>query len=133
MKLIPHGPGMCLIDRVRGYDSVHIKCETESHTSTSNPLTENGKLHSISLVEYASQAAAIHAALNQQTFTQGKPAFIGSVKNIILNTSSIENLAAPLLIEAKCVLSGPSGAIYEFSVFAVELVAAGQINLILPT
>lgn len=124
---------MCLMDCVDDYDSKHIKCSTNSHQSADNPLAESGKLSCITVIEYASQAAAIHAALNQQKFTQGKPAFVGSIKNVELHTSLLSDLSVPLCVQAECVLSTTNGAIYEFSIFAGRLIAKGQINLILPS
>ena len=123
---------MCLIDRVLECDEQSITCTTNSHRNPDNPLLENGRLPSIVLVEYASQAAAIHAAFNRQEFTQGKPAYIGSTKNIVLNNRFLHNINEMLTIIAGCVLSAQSGAIYEFEVKCARLVAKGQINLILP-
>jgi predicted hotdog family 3-hydroxylacyl-ACP dehydratase len=156
-ELIPHGPGMSLIDRVIECDAEHIVCATDSHGSESNPLLSNGKLASIVLVEYASQAAAIHAALNQHEFTQGKPAYIGSIKNVTLHADSINHIAETLLLESLCLLANPNGAVYEFNIkyqspapsvsspalqttdakraekFQIEQkVAEGQLNLIIP-
>ena len=131
-ELMPHGPSMCLIDRVVEYDSVRIKCETNSHQSASNPLVNSGKVSTIILVEYASQVAAIHAALNKQEFTGGKPAYIGSVKNVILLATSFDTATNTLTLDAKCILATSNGAIYEFSVSNHRLLAKGQINLLLP-
>lgn len=156
-ELIPHGPGMSLIDRVIECDAEHIVCATDSHRSKSNPLLSNGKLASIVLIEYASQAAAIHAALNQHEFTRGKPAYIGSVKNITLHTDYINHISETLLLESQCLLANPNGAVYEFNInqqlpapvvnspalqttdakraekFQMgQKVAEGQLNLIIP-
>lgn len=131
-ELVPHGPGMSLIDRVIECDAEHIVCATDSHRSENNPLLSNRKLASIILVEYASQAAAIHAALNRHEFTQGKPAFIGSIKNVTLACSLLDGTEESLLISAKCTLSSLRGAIYEFSISQRQILTEGQINLIRP-
>lgn len=131
-ELVPHGAGMSLIDRVIECDAQRIVCETDSHKAGDNPLINHGKLASIILVEYASQAAAIHAALNQQKFTQGKPAYIGSIKNIKLAVNFLDDIEETLIIEAECTLSSAQGAIYEFSIRHQQVLAEGQINLIRP-
>ena len=132
-KLTPHGSGMLLIDKVLNYDADSILCQTHSHQKTNNPLISHGNLASIILVEYASQAAALHAGLNQQEFTQGKPAFVGAVKSVKLYAESISNLETMLNISARCLLSNNNGAIYAFEVESATKIAEGQIHLILPT
>ncbi|MBN1378387.1 MAG: hypothetical protein JXA04_04050 [Gammaproteobacteria bacterium] len=123
---------MSLIDRVIDCDENYIKCETDSHKAEKNPLTENGKLASIILIEYASQAAGIHASLNQRELTQGKPAYIGSIKNVKLFTESLENINETLILEARCILSNAKGAIYDFSVYHRQPLAEGRVTLVLP-
>ena len=134
---------MCLIDRVLECDEQSITCTTNSHRDPDNPLLENGRLSCIVLIEYASQAAAIHAAFNRQEFTQGKPAYIGSVKNIKLYKENIENLPE-LALQSVCLLANATGAVYEFIISerrhtksTKELrtkykIAEGQLNLVLP-
>lgn len=131
--LIPHGRGMQLIDRVISFDKEKIHCETESHLNPNNPLLEDGKLHSVILVEYAAQAAAIHVALNHKETTKQTPAFIGSLKNISLSQHYLSGIAAPLTMMASCALLNNNGAIYEFKAFADTIIAQGRLSLISPT
>ena len=123
---------MSLIDRIIDYDSNYIKCETDSHRTKNNPLTENGTLSSIILVEYASQAAGIHASLNQRELTRGRPAYIGSIKNVKLFAGFLENIEDTLTLEAICILSNAKGAIYDFNVTHRHPLAEGRVTLVLP-
>ncbi|MFK7978150.1 MAG: hypothetical protein AB8C02_18600, partial [Halioglobus sp.] len=61
--MIPHDGAMCLLDAVEHWDQDTITCYSTSHHAADNPLRENGTLACITLVEYAAQAAAVHAGL----------------------------------------------------------------------
>ena len=62
VDLIPHGESMCMLDEVVSWDSEHIHCRSTDFARASNPLFEKDQLHSVMLIEYAAQAAAVHAA-----------------------------------------------------------------------
>ena len=130
--LIPHGYDMCLIDRVLECSKDGIKCETTSHLKQDHPLLHHGRLHSVILIEYASQVAAIHATLNDKQFSRNKAAYVGSVKNFKLECQILSDINQTLLIEALCIFSNPQGAIYTFEVTSAKIIAQGQINLVLP-
>ena len=62
-ELIPHAGSMCLLDTVERWDQDEIVCRASSHDDPDNPLSEDGRLAAVALVEYGAQAAAVHAAL----------------------------------------------------------------------
>lgn len=130
--MLPHGPGMCLIDRVLQYNSDRILCEIDSHLSSNHPLRYDGKLSSIILIEYAAQASAIHAILNQQTIEQNQTGYIGLIKNIKLHARYLHDIHETLTLQSRCLLCNVGGAIYEFKVTHSQPAAEGQINILLP-
>lgn len=110
--LIPHGNSMCMLDEVVSWDSDHIQCRSTHFAGDHNPLFEGGRLETVLLIEYAAQAAAIHAALLQSELGKPRPAYIGAVKGIELLRAVTNDLAID--ISAHCLLNNSSGAIYEF-------------------
>ena len=122
-ELIPHGAAMCLLDKVVSWDAQHIVCESQSHLREDNPLREGGQLAAIALVEYAAQAAAVHAALTQNTVSAAgevKPAYLGAIKELNLFVRYIASDVDILLVGAQCVLTSANGAIYAIEVKTKE-------------
>lgn len=110
--LIPHGDSMCMLDEVSVWDAEQIQCRSLQFAGEHNPLFEDGRLETVLLIEYAAQAAAIHAALLQSELGKPRPAYIGAVKSIELLAMVNNSLA--IEISAHCLLNNSSGAIYEF-------------------
>lgn len=110
--LIPHGEGMCMLDEVVSWDADQIHCRSIAFAVPSNPLFENGCMESVILIEYAAQAAAVHAALLQSELGEARSAYIGAVKNVELLKPLVDNTAA-IDIEAQGLLNNSSGAIYQ--------------------
>ena len=110
--LIPHGNAMCMLDEVVSWSAEQIHCRSCDFANSDNPLFENGQLETVLLLEYAAQAAAVHAALLQSTLGESRPAYIGAVKNVELLKPVSDNYTA-IEIEAHCLLNNSSGAIYE--------------------
>lgn len=114
--MIPHAGTMCLLDAVDCWDENSIRCHSTSHHNSENPLRENGKLASITLVEYAAQAAAVHAGLVDAGIGGTAKAFIGAIKSLKLHTQTVDDSIAVLNCSAQCSLQSAEGAIYELTV-----------------
>lgn len=112
---IPHGEPMCMLDRVIAYSSDDIHCQSEQWASASHPLEAHEIIAPELLIEYAAQAAALHASLTQNNLGIMRPAYIGAIKNIEL-LDSISDNQTPLDIFAQCLLSSAQGAIYQIRV-----------------
>lgn len=110
--LIPHGEAMCMLDEVVMWDADQIRCRSSHFAHSDNPLFEEGQLHTVLLLEYAAQAAAVHAALLQSSLGERRPAYIGAVKSVEILKPVSDNRCA-IDIEAHCLLNNSSGAIYE--------------------
>ena len=87
--LIPHRGEMCLLDRVVNWDERSIEATAWRHHDPRNPMLDEGELKSVCLVEYAAQAAAVHAALNQSGIGGERAAFIGAVKSLVLHRETV--------------------------------------------
>lgn len=115
-RLIPHSGGMCLLDSVARFSEEEIVCTSISHCNPDNPLLEGGALPVLALVEYAAQAAAVHAALVGAGIGDERIALLGAVKDITCAHGSVPARIAQLWITATALLQTGDGAIYRFTV-----------------
>jgi len=130
---IPHGDSMSLLDSVIAWDQHTIHCQSNSYTRAENPLRESGSLASVTLIEYAAQAAAVHASLLNTGLGNDRPAYLAAVKSLSLETADIPLQEAPLSIEAKAELHNPGGAVYYFTASINEMILAqGKLILAQP-
>jgi len=116
--MIPHQGAMCLLDEVLSWDASRISCRSNSHLSKDNPLRSEGRLRAVCGVEYAAQAMALHGAL----LSAGPIAagYLVSVRNLKLNVSYLDDRDEPLTVDAKRLVGGAEGLVYEFTVSARE-------------
>lgn len=119
--LIPHAGDMCLLDTVESWDDTRIVCTSQSHRLTSNPLRENAQLASVHGLEYGAQAMAVHGGLLAgQRGERPRPGYLAALREVKLAVSRLDNIEAPLRIEAVCVVGGADSFMYEFSVSAAQ-------------
>jgi len=114
-ELLPHGAGMVLLDLVKTCDSESVVCVTGSHRDISNPLRQRGRLPAMAVIEYAAQAAALHAALNGQR-ASGAGAVLGGVKNMTCNRARLDDIPDMLEVRVTLLLARDNGAVYSFEV-----------------
>ena len=130
-RLVPHHGAMCLLDRAVAWDGTRILCATERHRDAVNPLRRDGMLPAICGLEFAFQAMALHGALGA-----GGPqsaGFVASLREVALEVERLDDIAAPLRVEAEVLLAEPGGFIYRFALRVEDAVLlAGQATIILP-
>lgn len=105
---------MCLLDEVLLWDASHIVCRSLSHLAQDNPLRSSGRLHTVCGVEYAAQAMAVHGAL-----LASEPVVAGylvSIRNLKLNAPYLDGSGEVLTVDAKRLMAGADGLVYEFTV-----------------
>lgn len=106
---------MILLDRVLGCDEKSIHCETDSHKAADNPLRRRGRLPAMAVIEYAAQAAALHAALTDAR-APGAGAVLGGARDVILSVSDLASLGGTLSVRVTLLLAQDNGAVYSFEV-----------------
>lgn len=114
-ELLPHGPGMVLLDRVLACDGETILCVADSHRDPANPLQRRGRLPAMAAVEYAAQAAALHGAISGQR-DAGAGAVLGGVKDMIAATACLDDIPEMLAVRVTLLLARDNGAVYSFEV-----------------
>ncbi|MEZ5739554.1 MAG: hydroxymyristoyl-ACP dehydratase [Burkholderiaceae bacterium] len=135
---LPHTGDMCLLRAVSGCDARGIRCVADSHRLAANPLRTAAGLGAANAVEYAAQAMALHAMLQQPDRPQGKgePAahgMLASVRRLVLHRPRLDDLVDDLSIRAVPVSLDGQGALYEFDVrCAGQAVAEGRAIVLFP-
>jgi len=122
-ELIPHYGNMCLLSHVKSWDNESITCLSESHLDINNPLRDENGLACINAIEYAAQAIAIHAALNQQddaNLATSSAGYLVQVKNIKYQDIDLSLLAENLTITATQVFTSPTSLVYSFLISVQE-------------
>jgi len=112
--LIPHGPSMCLLERVLEWDARAIRCESISHRDPAHPLRENDGLPIWAGIEYAAQAAAVHGALLAGRRSP-RTGVLASLREVRAGRRWLHDCPGELVFAATLVHSDPAGAIYRFA------------------
>lgn len=115
---IPHHGAMCLLDSVLELDADRIVCSARSHADPANPLRAAGRLAAVCGIEYAAQAMAAHGAALRAG--GGRPAlgYLASVRKLAMHVERLDNIAAPLRIEAERAGADGDRVLYLFTLSA---------------
>lgn len=117
---IPHQYAMCLLDRVRCWDTQHMIALANSHTALDHPLRAQGRLGAANGIEYAAQAMAVHSALlatsenNQAAIRRPRAGYLASVRNAKLYVEKLDDITAELQIEVSCLHRDENCILYQF-------------------
>ncbi len=117
---IPHHGNMCLLDRVLDWDAQRIVCEALSHTDTTNPLRDAGRLGAATGVEYAAQAMAVHGALLAQSDGVPTQGYLTSVRGLSLHSDRLDDAEGPLTITAERLSGDARLILYQFTVHSAD-------------
>ena len=130
-RMVPHADAMCLLDRALSWDAIRILCESTRHRDPANPLRREGMLPAICGLEFAFQAMALHGALGAGEAQ--RVGFVSSLREVTLGAERLDDIAAPLRIEAEALIAESTGFIYRFDISAEgRSLLAGQAAVILP-
>lgn len=130
--LVPHQGAMCLLDAVEYWDASRIVCTTEQHRLAGNPLVVDGRLSTVSAIEFAAQAMAVHGALAAPR--RDRPAFgmLLSVRNCLLHCDRLDQVPGILHVKVGKVAGSQLMLMYEFGLFTGEqCLAEGRATVIL--
>ena len=121
-QLIPHSGKMCLLDRVIRWDEASIECESSSHLLPDNPLRHSECLTTINLVEYGTQAMAVHGGLiaREKGHRLGN-GYLAALRDVKINDQDVSLLPGELRIEAARLMAEGGNLIYQFRVTLGEL------------
>ncbi|MBC9073252.1 3-hydroxylacyl-ACP dehydratase [Thauera sp. CAU 1555] len=115
---IPHQGDMCLLDAVTAWDEARIRCTANGHRDPANPLRAGGRLGVMAGIEYAAQAMAVHGALLAGDAAPPAPGFLGSARGVDCLVDRLDDIDAPLDIEAERLSGDARTLLYGFTVSA---------------
>lgn len=79
---IPHRGAMCLLHELLDWDARELRCLVVSHADADHPLREAGRLPAAAGLELASQAMALHGALNTPAEAPRRAGFLASARDL---------------------------------------------------
>lgn len=112
---LPHAGRMCLLDRVIHWDARKIRCAAESHRDADNPLREAAVLPVWAGIEYAAQAAAVHASLTHDR-SLPRAGVLAALRGVNASCARLDEIEGELILDAELLHSDPAGGIFEFAV-----------------
>lgn len=114
--LLPHAGDMCLLESIHDWDRQQIRCLANSHRNKLNPLRRNGKLAVIAGVEYAAQAMAVHNSLRDGLLGEPQVGYIAVLTKVMWDVQWLDEIAAPLEVQADRLAGIEGGCSYLFNV-----------------
>ena len=119
--LIPQKDAMCLLDRVEYWDGRRIICTSTQHRSAVNPLRTSAGLSSLHGIEFAAQAMAAHGGLTAAGRQTPHVGLLLSVRDCVFHCRRLDDIAAPLTIEAEQMGNNGEARLYRYKVSAQDV------------
>ena len=114
-ELIPHAGAMCLLDEVSSWDATHVSASSRTHRNPKNPLRTAGGLATLSAIEYAAQAMAVHGALAGAVNERPRAGYLVSLRRVVCSASRLDDLEGDLFVDAEQMMADGSSVMYAFS------------------
>ena len=131
-KVIPHSGNMCLLDGVLECDAQRIRCISNTHRATDNPLRSGDMLHALCGIEYAAQAMAVHGAWDAGFEQKPRAGYLAALRDVACHTMRLDNLGDDLIIEAERMMGDAARVIYHFDIHAgTTTIMSGRATVVL--
>ena len=115
-ELIPHAGAMCLLDEVSSWDATHVSASSRRHRDPKNPLRTAGGLATLSAIEYAAQAMAVHGALAGAVTARPRAGYLVSLRKVVCGAPRLDDLEGDLFVDAEQMMADGASVMYAFSV-----------------
>jgi len=130
---LPHAGSMCLIDEIIEWGPDSVRCRSRSHRDPANPLRTAGGLRAVCAIEYAAQAAALHAVLlAEDDATGGKKsrALLALVNELELDAVYLHDGDGDLVVAGNVDYRSGDAVIYQFEAYdGSRPIARGRLGL----
>jgi len=114
-ELIPHAGAMCLLDEVSSWDATHVSASSRRHRDPKNPLRTAGGLATLSAIEYAAQAMAVHGALAGAVTQRPRAGYLVSLRKVVCAAPRLDDFEGDLFVEAEQMMADGASVMYAFS------------------
>ena len=119
LGLIPHEGAMCLLDSVEEWNEAGIICLSARYADADNPMRRaDGTLGTVTAIEIAAQAMALHGRLIAPEEGPPRPGFLVALRDVAVRAANLPPGIGPLTITARQMLGDARGATYAFTVSA---------------
>ena len=130
---LPHAGEMRLVQEIVTWSDDSVVCRAWNHRDPAHPLRTQSGLRTICVIEYAAQAAALHAVLladdSGPDGSQSR-ALLALVNGLELETGYLHDCEDDLIIEGGVDYRSGDAVIYRFEVHAgARAVARGRLGL----
>jgi predicted hotdog family 3-hydroxylacyl-ACP dehydratase len=138
-RRVPHHGAMCWLDSLLSWSDERLVCLADNHRDAAHPLRTAQGLLASSAIEYAAQAMALHGALRAESLGDGTgpvPGFLASARGVELARWRLDDVQAPLRIEAERQAGDQRQLLYRFQVSDAstgEWLARGRATVVLNT
>ncbi len=127
---IPHQGRMCLLNSVEHWDDTTIVCHAIGHGDPDHPLRDAQALSVLAGIEYAAQAMALHGVLLQGKDAPARAGLLASVRQVRWFRPRLDDLPAPLQVEACSRARSTQACSYDFAVRAAGItLISGQASI----
>jgi predicted hotdog family 3-hydroxylacyl-ACP dehydratase len=130
---IPHAGTMCLLDAMLACDAERIACRAHGLADPQHPLRTASGLLAPAAVEYASQAMALHGALNAGGAARARVGFLAALRGFVMHVPRLDDAATPIEVRAALLAGDARQALYRFELAdaAGALLAEGRATVVL--
>jgi predicted hotdog family 3-hydroxylacyl-ACP dehydratase len=85
------------------------------HRDPKNPLRTAGGLATLSAIEYAAQAMAVHGALVGAVTARPRAGYLVSLRKVVCGAPRLDDLEGDLVVEAEQMMADGERVMYAFS------------------
>ena len=119
-SLLPHGPGMRLVDQIIRFDHESLVARTWRHLDLDNPLRRSCGMLPISAgIEFAGQVTALHGALTDDSKPSSpKQGFLVMARDVTWQVERLDQIRTELEITVTLISRNELSAMYQFHIQA---------------
>jgi len=131
--LIPHAGTMCLLDGLLVCSAEEIVCIAHHQADPAHPLRTASGLLAPAAAEYASQAMALHGALNAPQGARPRAGFLAALRGMTMHATRLDDAPGALLVRAVHLAGDARQALYRFELRdgAERLLVEGRATVVL--
>ena len=130
--LIPHAGYMCLLDEVTRWDAETLTALSCTRGSPDHPLRVNGRIPTLSAIEYAAQAMAVHGGLSGAIEGRPRAGYLVSLRNVVCTATHLDDIEDALVIEVRRLRGDAALVVYAFTLMLRKReIVSGQATVLL--
>ena len=123
---------MCLLDEVTRWDAETLTALSRTHRNPDHPLRVTGRIPTLSAIEYAAQAMAVHGGLSGAIEGKPRAGYLVSLRNVMCTATHLDDIEDALVIEVQRLRGDAALVVYAFSLMVGKReIVSGQATVVL--